>query len=86
MNTHDNDKKRGLRFDATISLGHVLTFAGFIISGFMAWSNVDKRVAVLETQQTHQVKRDDQQDTYIREQLNEIRRLLERIENKVDRK
>ena len=37
-----------VRFDPTVNLGHVLTFIGFIISGFLAYQNIDKRIAVLE--------------------------------------
>jgi hypothetical protein len=39
------------KFDPTINLGHVLTFVGLIITGFGAYSLLEKRVTVLEVQQ-----------------------------------
>lgn len=34
--------KRSIKFDATINLGHIITFIGFILAGFGAWSTLDK--------------------------------------------
>ncbi len=75
---------KGVRFDATINLGHILTFIGFMATGAGAYMTLDKRVAVLETQSAYQKERDLQQDIYLKEQVAEIRKLLERIEAKLE--
>lgn len=69
------------KFDATINLGHVLTFIGFIASIFVAWTTLDKRVTALEIHQIHQIQRDDAQDAAVRDQLQAIRQSLQRIED-----
>ena len=40
--------KKGIKFDSTINLGHILTFLGFMVAGLTAWTTMDKRVVVLE--------------------------------------
>ena len=40
--------KKGIKFDSTINLGHILTFLGFMVAGLTAWTTLDKRVVVLE--------------------------------------
>lgn len=37
-----------IRFDATINLGHILTFVGFLAAGAGMYTSLDKRVAVNE--------------------------------------
>lgn len=46
-----------IKFDATINLGHILTFVGFMATGFGAYITLDKRVTVNETK-TEQHDRD----------------------------
>lgn len=41
-------EKKGIKFDSTINLGHILTFLGFMVAGLTAWTTLDKRVVVLE--------------------------------------
>lgn len=73
-----------IRFDKTVNLGHILTFLGFVFTGFAAWTSLDKRVVVLETQVMQQQKRDDLQDQTLRDNLNEIKRSLEKIADRLD--
>ena len=42
------NEKKGIKFDSTINLGHILTFLGFMVAGLAAWTTLDKRVVVLE--------------------------------------
>lgn len=84
-------RKKGIRFDATINLGHILTFFGFMFSGFIAWSAIDSRVVVLEQATKFQSLRDSQQDVllqnqnqHINEKLVEIKRAVERINDKIE--
>lgn len=83
----------GIRFDKTINLGHVLTFVGFIISGMVAWSTLDKRVVVLEESRKMQEMRDIAQDQrandergVIRETLVEIKQAVKEVQAAVGRK
>ena len=77
--------KRGIRFDATINLGHILTFLGFIVTGMIAWSTMDRRVAVLEEGRAHQERRDAAQDIVSREKFDAVQKALDRIQHGVDR-
>jgi hypothetical protein len=43
--SNGNGVRRGVRFDPTINLGHLLTAAAFLTSTIVAWVNLDARVA-----------------------------------------
>ena len=73
----------GIHFDKTISLGHILTFAGFIISGMVVWSTLDKRVVVLEESRKAQELRDTGQDQRNTDQMAAIRESLTEIKSNV---
>lgn len=89
----ESTSQRGkVKFDATINLGHILTFAGFILAGFTAWTTLDKRVTVIEERANTQAIIDRNQDTNlttnmaaIRESLNEIKQQIARINERQDR-
>lgn len=81
------------RFDPTINLGHVLTFLGFILAGFTAWSTLDKRVTVIEERAQLQAVIDRNQDqqmgqslTTIKESLTEIKVQINRLSERQDRR
>lgn len=81
---------RRFRFDPTINLGHVLTFVGFIATGVVGWSALDKRIMVLEEARQTQAQIDRNQDQlttqqmqYIRETLTEIKQSVNRLTDKV---
>ena len=38
------ERTQGVRFDNTINLGHLLTFAGFLITIMVSWTTLDSRV------------------------------------------
>lgn len=48
--------ERRIKFDATINLGHILTFIGFLIGGLTAWTNLNNRVLTLEDAKLMQVE------------------------------
>ncbi|MEY3766924.1 MAG: hypothetical protein RLZ03_1884 [Pseudomonadota bacterium] len=80
------------KFDPTINLGHVLTFVGFLITGFIGWTSLDKRVVALEEAQKtqHQIDRAqdqllNQQMQHIRETLNELRAGVQRVNDRLYR-
>ena len=93
-NDHDTEPIHpGVRFDKTINLGHILTFAGFILTIMVTWSAMDKRVTVLEEARKVQEARDIQQDGRLSEKMGEIRdslaelkRGVEQVRDKLERK
>lgn len=86
-------KPRGVKFDGTINLGHMLTFIGFLITIMVTWSTLDKRVVVIEESKKAQELRDSAQDqrngdqmTAIKESLVEIKTNVIGLREKLDRK
>lgn len=73
-----------LKFDPTINAGHLLTFAGFLLTGFIGWSTLDKRVVVLEEQRKSQDQRDQAQDSRSSEKFGEIRETMQDIKRTVE--
>ena len=81
---HDRRRHRGLHFDPTVNAGHILTFLGISIALFVAWTNLDKRVVVLEERGSYQKLRDDTQDQALSQQLVEIKDALRDVRRGVD--
>lgn len=87
----DFGERSRLRFDPTINLGHLITFVGFLLAGFGAWSTLDKRVVVLEEGKKLQAAIDSAQDAQaarssqaIAEGLLRLERQTERLADRVD--
>lgn len=72
------------RFDATINLGHILTFIGFLVTISVSWQTLDKRVALLERSAEFQRGVDREQDERLKFELALMRQALTRIEDKLD--
>lgn len=84
----EQQRHRRVSFDPTINLGHVLTFVGFLVTGFSAYSTLDKRVSLIESQTTVVMDRSREQDTRLKETLAEIKldvKDLQRSMNDVNR-
>lgn len=79
----DADKR--VKFDATINLGHVLTFLGFIVTGVAMWQTMDKRVTILEETRALQTVIDRKQDTELTDTKKTVREDLKEINAKLDR-
>jgi hypothetical protein len=73
------------RFDPTINLGHLLTFVGFMLAGFGAWSTLDKRVLILEENRKTQATIDQAQDARYDHGIRQVQGQLDRIDTKIDR-
>ena len=84
MTTTNQPQGGRLRFDPTINAGHLLTFAGFIVAGFVGWTTLDKRVVVLEEQRKSQEVRDQSQDSRSSEKFGEIRETMQDIKRTVE--
>lgn len=72
------------KFDFTITFGDVMMLFGFLGAIFVAWTNLDKRVVILEEKAAFQKMVDADQDAQTRMQFELIRKSQERIENKLD--
>jgi uncharacterized protein involved in tellurium resistance len=84
-------QQQGINFDKTINLGHILTFAGFMIAGVGAWTTLDKRVTVIEERANFQAQIDRTQDAtqaanmaVIKEALGEIKLQVARLGERLD--
>lgn len=82
-----------IKFDPTINLGHILTFAGFITTIFVTYNQVDKRITVLEeSTKSIQAASHRQSDDFkevknnFREDLRDINKKLDSIIMTVERK
>jgi len=81
----EHGHRGGVKFDATINLGHVLTFVGFVIAGFTAWSTLDKRLTVIEERATFQSQIDRAQDAKLVESMTQIKESLSDIKADINR-
>ncbi|MBH2008082.1 MAG: hypothetical protein I8H71_00375 [Xanthomonadaceae bacterium] len=66
-------QRKRVQFDPTINLGHILTFVGFMLAGFGAWGNIDKRITLTEVQATAAIERTNDQDKRMGETLKDLR-------------
>lgn len=73
-----------MKFDPTINAGHLLTFAGFLITISVGWSTLDKRVVILEEQRKSQEVLDKAQDSRSSEKFGEIRETMREIKTTLD--
>lgn len=80
---HINESR--VKFDKTINLGHILTFAGFIMVALTQWNVMDKRVVVLEEARQAQRERDQSQDTSTKEKFQEVRDALTELKHGVEK-
>lgn len=76
--------RKRFNFDPTINLGHILTFAGFMVVGFGAFGNLDKRLTVTEVQNTSAVERSNDQDKRIKESLQELKTDIKDVQRAVN--
>lgn len=88
-----NDDNKHFRFDNTINLGHILTFVGFLLSMAIGWATLDKRVVVLEESRKAEAVMDAARDfrsaekfTEIKDALGDIKRVVEKTNDKLERK
>jgi hypothetical protein len=72
--TQPNPPPSRLTFDPTINAGHLLTFAGFLVTGFLAYATLDKRVTVVEQRTVAAEQRISEQDSRTNITLAEIKR------------
>ena len=76
---------KGIKWDATVNLGHILTFVGFMLAGFGAWSTLDKRVTIIEESKYLQKQVDSNQDIRSAEATGQIKEVLQRLDRQIER-
>lgn len=81
----EREPEKKIKFDATVNLGHVLTFLGFIVTIASTWQAMDKRVVVLEEARVVQSATDHRQDGELAENKKTIREDMKEINAKLDR-
>ncbi|MFZ6801918.1 hypothetical protein [Undibacterium sp. Di24W] len=81
----EKEPEKRIKFDATINLGHVLTFLGFIGTIGSFWQSVDKRIVVLEQARVVQSETDHRHDAERAEIKKTMREDLREINAKLDR-
>lgn len=86
-------RRKRITFDPTINAGHILTSVIFVAGLFVGWTALDKRVVALEEGRKGQEQVDRHQDqmqsqnmVQIRESLSEIKRSVEKVSDKLERK
>ncbi len=62
-----------VRFDPTINLGHVLTFLGFLVTGIVAYSTLEKRVALLEEKTEQAVRQASERALETKDTLRDLK-------------
>lgn len=72
------------RFDPTVNLGHILTFIGFMATGFGVYSHFDKRLSVVEVKTEIQAQRSTEYEARIKESLQEIKSDVKDMKRSVD--
>lgn len=66
-------RNKGITFDPTINAGHILTFLGFMLAGFGAYSTLDNRVTIVEQRTQASEQRYAEQDQRLKESLTDIK-------------
>lgn len=76
--------KRRVQFDPTINLGHILTFLGFLIAGAGAYSNLDKRVTVVEVEKKAAIEHSIEKDSQVKQSIAELRNDIKDVQRSVN--
>lgn len=73
-----------IKFDPTISLGHVLTFVSLILAGFGVYNGMDKRVTVLEEQRRVTEERVNERERFWKESVMEIKTDVKEVQRSLN--
>jgi hypothetical protein len=77
---------RGWHLDRRVSVGHIVTTLAVAVSLVIWLNDIDKRISVLEEIAQQHAERFDRTEKRWEQELINVRRMLERIEDKLDRK
>ncbi len=85
MIQHDEEEKRGWRFKKEIAVGDLVAFATACIAIIVAYSTLDRRLAVIESATITQHERDSRQDAESLRYQQRIDEALRDMNRKLDR-
>lgn len=75
----------GWHLDKKVPIGIIAAMLMQFAGGLWFVSKLDSRIGTLESERTAQHERDERQDNTTKEALGQMRRQLERIDEKLDR-
>lgn len=73
-----------VKFDPTVSLGHILTFVSLLMAGFGAYNGMDKRITVLEEQRRADTERSTETDRRLKDTLGEMRNDFKELQRSIN--
>ncbi len=80
----DDRRARGMRFDPTVNLGHILTFVAMLAGVMTSYSLLDKRVGVLEEKASSGVVQSAERQQEQKESLREIKADIKDLQRSVN--
>ena len=82
----DHPKTRhGIKFDATINLGHILTFVGFVVAGIGMYTTLDKRIQRQEDLAPFVQSAREEKDRLFQSSLSSLAADMKDVKTAVDR-
>ena len=79
------DLRRGPKFDWTVNFGHILTFVGFIASGFALYATLDKRIQRIEDLAPFMASSRDEKDRAVQASITALTTDVKDVKASVDR-
>lgn len=73
-----------IKFDPTINLGHILTFVGFLATGFGAYTLLERRVTILEERSLRAIQDSSAARVELKEATREMRDELREVQRTVN--
>jgi tRNA(Phe) wybutosine-synthesizing methylase Tyw3 len=80
----DSTRRKRIHFDPTVNLGHILTFVGFMVAGFGAWGNIDKRMTLGEEKAAVAAERANEQERRMSEAMRELKADVKDVQRAVN--
>jgi hypothetical protein len=75
----------GWQFKKELSIGDVVAFTSALLAVVYSYTTLEKRISLMEAVQSRQLSIDSRQDADLTTVGNEIKRELEKMNNKLDR-
>jgi hypothetical protein len=73
------------QFRKEVSVGDIVAFSSALIAVLYSYTTLERRISLLEATEVRQVVIDNKQDADVGASNNDIKRELEKINNKLDR-
>lgn len=76
---------QGWQFRKEVSLGDIVAFSSALIAVLYSYTTLERRISLLEANEVRQVVIDNRQESDLAGSNTDIKRELEKINNKLDR-